>query len=678
VPVEGADFPVAIVGAGPTGLTLSLLLSKLGIKHVVFERAHRLTEEPQAHFINHRTMEVFRGIDNLADEVRQRSPPLSQWRAFIYCSAMLQHIYHRIDHFPGQDTPFLPRVSPEPVTHLPQNQLLPLLLRRVDDNMDTASVRFGARVTGMAEEKTPSGERVALQVEMASARDAADVRLFTCQYLVAADGANSALRNLLGVSMEGEPELQNLINIHFYSQALAKKLEHRPAMLYFCFNPGVIAVIVAHCLQSGEFVAQVPFFPPLQSAADFTASVAEDLVQRAAGEAVDVRIANVRAWKMSAQVASRFQVGRVLLAGDAAHRFPPAGGFGMNTGIQDAHNLAWKLASCLSGIAPPTLLQTYESERLPVARANTQLSIDNFQDALQVPRAIGLDPEAANFVNRTLSHLDRWLPSGAPGAALEACLQVGRLGTTTALPALTDWRNSQLQKVFRHGRTLRLQFPAEDLGFRYRLADGDLSVAGRPVQQEPLKAGAGPSSRRESKYEPCTTPGSRLPHAELQLVDRHFPVLPGSDRLESDIFPDRIRHRFGNGTAGQPCSAVSYAALSTLDVVSECGVFPLLVIGDGECAGLWLQAAQPLRRLGLRVKVLQILEHRDEAALLPFHPDLVCAVDAGRTWAVERGISSNGAILVRPDAHVAWRRNSPGDNSENELQLALKRMYGRH
>lgn len=128
-------------------------------------------------------------------------------------------------------------------------------------------------------------------------------------------------------------------------------------------------------------------------------------------------------------------------------------------------------------------------------------------------------------------------------------------------------------------------------------------------QRHCLKAvcyGTGPSSRRESKYEPCTTPGSRLPHAELQLVDRHFPVLPGSDRLESDIFPDRIRHRFGNGTAGQPCSAVSYAALSTLDVVSECGVFPLLVIGDGECAGLWLQAAQPLRRLGLRVKVLQV------------------------------------------------------------------------
>mmetsp|Transcript_4485 Transcript_4485/g.11552 ORF Transcript_4485/g.11552 Transcript_4485/m.11552 type:complete len:170 (+) Transcript_4485:125-634(+) len=114
VPVEGADFPVAIVGAGPTGLTLSLLLSKLGIKHVVFERAHRLTEEPQAHFINHRTMEVFRGIDNLADEVRQRSPPLSQWRAFIYCSAMLQHIYHRIDHFPGQGARPPPPPPPPP------------------------------------------------------------------------------------------------------------------------------------------------------------------------------------------------------------------------------------------------------------------------------------------------------------------------------------------------------------------------------------------------------------------------------------------------------------------------------------------------------------------------------------------------------------------------------------
>src|SRR6185503_2200821 len=106
---------------------------------------------------------------------------------------------------------------------------------------------------------------------------------------------------------------------------------------------------------------------------------ARDAVRAAIGTdepAIDIR--SIRPWTMTAEVAERFRVGRVLLAGDAAHRFPPTGGFGLNTGIQDVHNLAWKLALVLAGRAPESLLDTYEVERRPVAQANTDWSVRNF------------------------------------------------------------------------------------------------------------------------------------------------------------------------------------------------------------------------------------------------------------------------------------------------------------
>ena len=100
---------------------------------------------------------------------------------------------------------------------------------------------------------------------------------------------------------------------------------------------------------------QVPYFPPLQRAADYTPAECTRLVRASLGvhdPAFPVHVRSVRSWTMSAEVAESYSRGRVLLAGDAAHRFPPAGGFGMNTGVQDAHNLAWKLAAVLKGALP--------------------------------------------------------------------------------------------------------------------------------------------------------------------------------------------------------------------------------------------------------------------------------------------------------------------------------------
>ncbi|KAG8362904.1 hypothetical protein BUALT_BualtUnG0025500 [Buddleja alternifolia] len=153
-------------------------------------------------------------------------------------------------------------------------------------------------------------------------------------------------------------DLQKLTSVHFMSQDLGQYLTNeRPGMLFF--NTEAIGVLVAHDLKRGEFVLQVPFCPPQQKFEDFNSRLFNLLTFR-------LKCAGCKAMGDAyAEVAEKFLAGnnRIILAGEAAHRFPPAGGFGMNTEIQDGHNLAWKLDSVLKGVAPPSILSTYETER---------------------------------------------------------------------------------------------------------------------------------------------------------------------------------------------------------------------------------------------------------------------------------------------------------------------------
>eukprot|EP00878_Enallax_costatus_P040428 GHUV01046658.1.p1 GENE.GHUV01046658.1~~GHUV01046658.1.p1 ORF type:complete len:242 (-),score=74.61 GHUV01046658.1:239-964(-) len=192
------------------------------------------------------------------------------------------------------------------------------------------------------------------------------------------------------------------------------------------------------------------------------------------------------------------------------HRFPPAGGFGMNTGIQDAHNLAWKLAAVLSCTASHSLIDSYQPERQPVAKANTNLSISNWQEAIRVPQALGLDPQAASLVNQLVSGAP--LPSVLGRWVLDSALAAGR-GLAAAVSPL---RKSALQQILKSGQSLRLQFPREDLGFVY--TQGAIAAAaGEPGSST---AGGSSSSRdRGSRFVPSTIVGGRLPHCWLLLHD---------------------------------------------------------------------------------------------------------------------------------------------------------------
>jgi hypothetical protein len=181
----------------------------------------------------------------------------------------------------------------------------------------------------------------------------------------------------------------------------------------------------------------------------------------------------------------------------------------MNTGIQDAHNLAWKLAAVLHGAAARPLLSTYASERKPVAQANAALSISNWHEAVRVPKALGLDPQAAGLVSQLASAAP--LPQGVGRWLLESALAAGRGVAASILPL----RQGALQEILISGQSLRLQFPKEDLGVVYTqgaVAREDTADA------ESAERRGGSGSGRGLPYVPSTEVGGRLPHCNLAML----------------------------------------------------------------------------------------------------------------------------------------------------------------
>ena len=230
------------------------------------------------------------------------------------------------------------------------------------------------------------------------------------KWLVGCDGAASTTRRLACIEWEAEV-IQPMISIHFLAD-LHPYVQHRPSILYWVFHPKLLGVLIAHWLPT-EWVLMTPYFPPQQSPEDFSEPRCRQLLQAAIGNNdISYTIEHIGSWALSAGMARTFRAGRVLLAGDAAHTFPPTGGLGLNTGVQDAHNLAWKLTLELQGIATAELIDTYQAERRPVAQANLQHSVANFQKMDELIRPTGLRlSNLRRLVRAQRSELFRALPT---------------------------------------------------------------------------------------------------------------------------------------------------------------------------------------------------------------------------------------------------------------------------
>ncbi|KAJ4968259.1 hypothetical protein NE237_014960 [Protea cynaroides] len=651
-------LPVLIVGAGPVGLVLSIILTKLGVKCAVLEKSKTFSQHPQAHFINNRSMEVFRKLNDLAKEIQKLQPPVDLWRKFIYCTSLSGYILGSVDHMQPEE--FEQEFSPVSVAHFSQYKLTRLLLKQLEnlefriyngDGKEELNDRLpGERKILMGHECVSiKATDHCLKVGVSFIKEGKKTeRNIFCRILVGSDGAGSTVRKLMGIAMQGERELQKLVSIHFLSQDLGEYLLHeRPGMLFFIFNTETIGVLVAHDLNQGEFVLQMPFYPPQQNLKDFSSKVCEELIFQIVGrELRDINVIDIKPWVMHAEVAEKFVAcdNRVILAGDAAHRFPPAGGFGMNTGIQDAHNLAWKIASLFQDISPPSILQTYEMERRPIAIFNTKLSVQNFKAAMAVPAALGLDPATANSVHQIInSGIGSILPSGVQRAILDGIFAAGRAQLSESLlndkNPLGSLRLAKLRRIFDEGKSLQLQFPAEDLGFRY------LEGAMVPENDKASQAPEAPTGRKRD-YVPSAEPGLRLPHMKVRMLPK----------LSSE------------------------EVFSTLDLVSGDKVeFLLMIAPKNKSYNLAEDALTVADGFGISLKICVMWPYNSVKDIDANKYALMLSKDFIHVEEIKRSASSpswwdicqmtdRGAILVRPDEHIAWRAEAEVSDTMSEME----------
>jgi 2-polyprenyl-6-methoxyphenol hydroxylase-like FAD-dependent oxidoreductase len=551
---SATSSPVIVVGGGPVGLGAALELARCGVRSVLIEKHETTSWHPKTRNFNTRTMEIAKGW-GWAVYRRFRSidtPP--GWKSPIrFLATVTGQEYGQIEtkgfEGPGPD------VSPaEPV--MSSQELIEEIMLDAVRATGLADVHFATEAGELVRGGDPGDEEIMLEV-----RDRATSEVTTLRgtALVAADGAASPLRDQLGVSLIGRQGMAHVVNCYFRAD-LEGHLGERTGVLFFVRNRSVSGAFQP-LDAAGRWLCQINVRPEDWSLDAFTEDRARDWIRAASGvEGLEPEILSLGLWKLNATVVERLVQGRVLLCGDAAHQFPPTGGFGVNTGLLGVHNAMWKLAHWARGWAGWPLVGTYDTEHRDVAERINRQSLEN---SINVARIFA---------------------AAMAGEASE-------LSTGEVLAASRRYGN---------------HFGAE-LGAAYA------SPAVVPDGTEPPTV-----EDSYADYIPSATPGCRAPHVWL----------------------------------GQPA-----ARLSTLDLFSS--AFTLLAAPEG---GQWLDvAAAAARDLGVPVNGYAV----GRAGL----------ADLGG-FARAYGVDADGAVLVRPDGHVAWRSRGAPDRP-GELTAALTQVLSR-
>ena len=460
---------IGVVGAGPTGLSAAILLRQRGYSPIVLDRRPSLAGLPSAHVVNTRSQEVFAEM-GVADAMHQAGDPKAMSSLVAWVESMA-----------GRQYGLLPIAAPTcdergPLSaftsvNIPQTVLEPILMRRLEEL--GGAVRFGQEVTGVA--IVDDRARVTI-----GSPDGGETSILHCDWLIGCDGAGSAVRRSLGIEMEGPRTIARFMTIYFHAD-LDRYREGREGVLYWIGGCQARGVFI--CFTPRDWAMLVPIGELSLEAFDDDA--VRRIVHKAIGtDSVAVTLQGLSTWNMSAQVATDYRRGPVLLAGDACHRFPPTGGLGMNTGIQDVHNLVWKLDAVIEG-APDALLDSYAVERRPVAQRNTAQSVGNLMKMAMIDQALGvptLEPIAADAAR-------------GPIATHDAAL-LGMDGDGEAAVA----RRAEVQAAIDAQLEHFAQGAGLDLGVTY--------AEGRFVPD-----GSSPPTTGPLDYRPDAHPGARLPHA---------------------------------------------------------------------------------------------------------------------------------------------------------------------
>ena len=424
------DVPVLVVGGGIVGLSTALFLADQGVAALTIEKHSGTAIHPRARGFHASTIELFEST-GLAEDIARTgltfNPSADVGMLVAATLAGPVHAFHRFDpRRAGLD------LSARTTVALGQDRLEPMVLDRARSL--GADIRFEHTLLSFEDR----GDHVLAHVLDRASNRRVTVR---ARFLVAADGARSPVRESLGIARTGIGSLGHAYSALFSADLSRFRSEH-PFVMARVTQPGAEGLFIGTDVPDRWLygTGSPPHEPPRELP---TTEQWVERIRAAAGDpSLAVTVHGAFAWEPAERVAERLVAGRIALVGDAAHQMPPTGGYGANTGIHDAANLAWKLAAIVAGHAPDSLLATYDDERRPVAQATARQSL---LAARQIGTVIpGLTETEADVVEEAAVVFGyryghpaplprRYEPSGDPGTrAPHAWVTVGGERVSTA------------------------------------------------------------------------------------------------------------------------------------------------------------------------------------------------------------------------------------------------------
>jgi 2-polyprenyl-6-methoxyphenol hydroxylase-like FAD-dependent oxidoreductase len=448
--IDEAPVDILVVGGGPVGLAAALDLGTRGVRVLLVDESDGIANYPTAESVDTRTMEWLRQL-RVSDAVQQSGFPDDYPRDIAFVTTLSGH---ELARFPRPDNAnrfaATEGLSPEAPVWWPKFWFDTALRSRAAE-LPNVTMRYRWRC------ESTSQDAEGVTADLVSSDGV--TRRVQSRYLVACDGGRSAIRRQYGIAMDGSAREARWQSALVEIPALLDRINFAPAVQYYLLRP---RRLIFGSLD-GRALWRVTY--PLQDGEEPTPPEVAATVSAGIGRAdVEVTVHDTRSWTGNTIVASTFRTGRIFLAGDAAHQMWPSGGHGMNTGIGDVANLGWKLALALRTATGPSLLDSYEAERKPIALRNTSRAAHNY---------------AADLALTTSEDLD---DTGERGVAAR-----GRAARQVVTTRETEWRSVGVQ-----------------LGFRYI----DSPIIWYDTVAEPPSDDA-------SRYMPVIRPGHRAPHAWL-------------------------------------------------------------------------------------------------------------------------------------------------------------------
>ncbi|MAY02068.1 MAG: monooxygenase [Gammaproteobacteria bacterium] len=355
-----AEYPVLIIGGSLVGLSVSMFLAMHGIKSLIIEKHRGTAIHPRAGYFQLRTIEMLRQA-GIEEKVIKAAHALYDPNGGLNAVETLAG--REIANYIPDINQGIQDLTPVRRLFMPQQVLEPIIKERAEE-LGSAFL-YSHIVSHFSQDE----QGVYLEAEHI---DDQSKKSFRGKYLVACDGCRSPVRNKLGINMEGYPVMSQSITVYFRADC-SKALRGRNLGVIYVNNENVRGFFRLEKTGLGGFlviftVGDINDPDARNAAGNVTNEKAAQYVRDAVGDqSLDVQVEDIHKWEAVCHAAERFQEEKIFLAGDSAHVTTPTGGYGGNTGVQDAHNLAWKLAMVLKGSAGEKLLQSYNDERQPAA-----------------------------------------------------------------------------------------------------------------------------------------------------------------------------------------------------------------------------------------------------------------------------------------------------------------------